>query len=291
MSSIRKYVLITGCSAGGIGAGLAEVFREKGYHVFATLRNPAKLPPSLNRVNNVTPLTLDVLSPESIAAAVKSVANETGGRLDVLVNNSGQNFIMPALDLDIEKGRKLFDLNFFAPLAMIQAFIPLIVEAKGYIVNQSSAAGYVPLPFGSIYNGSKAALNMASGIWGRELEPLGVRTLTLVTTSVKTPAFDNIPRPEIPRNSPYYVIHDYIERLSDGRLQEGAPDTRTYGLKVVGEIEKGTTGEVWVGKDAGMNRWASKWLPQSIFNLALDSFVKASVELAKVAEAHKAKKS
>lgn len=149
MASLRKSVLITGCSAGGIGAGLAEVFREKGYHVFATLRNPSKLPSTLSRAANVTTLTLDVLSSESIAAAVKNVSKETGGRLDILVNNSGRNFIMPGLDIPIDEGRKLFDLNFWAPMSMIQAFSPLLIEAQGCIVNQSSAAGYVPMPFGS----------------------------------------------------------------------------------------------------------------------------------------------
>ena len=54
---------------------------------------------------------------------------------------------MPALDLKIEDGRKLFDLNFFAPLAVLQAFAPLLVEARGCVVNQSSAAGYLPMPF------------------------------------------------------------------------------------------------------------------------------------------------
>ncbi|XDG09184.1 hypothetical protein ABKA04_008799 [Annulohypoxylon sp. FPYF3050] len=276
MASLRKFVLITGCSSGGIGAGLAEVFREKGYHVFATIRNPSKLPPTLSKVSNVTPLTLDVLSSESIAAAVKAVSQETGGRLDVLVNNSGQNFIMPALDVDLDKARKLFDLNFFAPLAMIQAFTPLLIEARGCIVNHSSAAGYVPMPFASIYNGSKAALTMASGIWGRELQPLGVRTLTLITTSVKTPAFDNIDKPKVPESSYYYVIRDYITRMSDGRLQEGSPDTRTYALKVVGEVQKGTVGEIWVGKDATMNRWALRLLPSSLFDSVLDGFLKVS---------------
>lgn len=106
---------------------------------------------------------------------------------------------------------------------------------------------------------------MASGIWARELDPLGVRTLTLITTGVKTPAFENIPKPKISENSHYYVIRDYLDRLADGRLQEGAPDTRKYGLEVVGEIAKGTTGGIWVGKDAGINRWAWRWLPQSTF--------------------------
>jgi NAD(P)-dependent dehydrogenase (short-subunit alcohol dehydrogenase family) len=95
----------------------------------------------------VTPLTLDVLSPASIAAAVSDVTKHTGGRLDILVNNSGQNLVGPALDVPINEGRKLFDLNFWAPLAMIQAFAPLLVQAQGLVVNQSSAAGYVPMPF------------------------------------------------------------------------------------------------------------------------------------------------
>ena len=79
MASLRKSVLITGCSAGSIGAGLAEAFQKKGYHAFATVRNSAKAPLNLSRAPHVTILILDVLSAESIATAVDSVTNETGG--------------------------------------------------------------------------------------------------------------------------------------------------------------------------------------------------------------------
>ncbi|KAF2865190.1 short-chain dehydrogenase/reductase [Massariosphaeria phaeospora] len=290
MAALKKSVLITGCSAGGIGAGLADVFREKGYHVFATLRNPSKLPSTLSKASNVTPLTLDVLSPDSIANAVSDVTRHTGGRLDILINNSGQNLIRPALDVSLDEGRKLFDLNFWAPLAMIQAFAPLLIEARGCVVNQSSAAAYVPMAFSSIYNSSKAALAMGSEIWRREFEPLGVRTITLITTSVKTPAFERIEKPHIHDSSYYFVIREYLERLADGRLQEGAPDARTYALKVLAEIERGATGEIWVGKDAGMNRFAVKWFPQMVFELILDGFLKASGELAKVGQVMKTRR-
>ncbi|KAI4871002.1 short-chain dehydrogenase/reductase [Hypoxylon rubiginosum] len=290
MAPARKSVLITGCSAGGIGAGLAEAFHQKGYHVFLTLRNLSKTPTDLGNAPNVTVLQLDVLSAESIATAVESVARETGGRLDILVNNSGQNLVMPALDTTLEDGRKLFDLNFFAPMAMMQAFIPLLIKARGCLVNQSSAAGCMAMPFLSMYNSSKAALIMASDIWRRELEPLGVRTVTLVTTSVKTPAFENVTMPRIPETSYYYVIRDYLYRLGGGQLQEGAPDPLTYGLGVVKAIEAGKVGEVWVGKDAGMNHWSWKLLPKSTFDSMLDGFLKVSGELAKVAEALKARK-
>ncbi|KAK7921484.1 short-chain dehydrogenase/reductase [Apiospora marii] len=284
MTSSRKSVLITGCSAGGIGAGLAEAFAQKGYHVFATLRTPSKLPAQLANAPHVTVLTLDVLSTESIAAAVASVRGATGGRLDVLVNNSGQNLVMPALDTDLDAARRLFDVNFFAPLAVLQAFAPLLVKARGCVVNQSSAAGLMSMPFMSMYNSSKAAMIMASDIWRRELEPLGVRTVTLVTTSVKTAGFDNVQMPRIPEESYYYVIRDNLYGLADGRLQEGAPDPLTYGLEVVKAIDAGRTGEVWVGKDASMNRWSFKLLPKSVFESVMDGFLKVSGELNKVAE-------
>lgn len=146
MTASPKSVLITGCSANGIGAGLAAVFQEKGYHVFATLRTPSKLPATLARAPNVTVLTLDVLSTESIAATVESVKRETGGTLDVLVNNSGGVLITPSLDVPLEEGRKLFDLNFWAPVAMVQAFAPLVIKAKGCIVNNTSANALIPMP-------------------------------------------------------------------------------------------------------------------------------------------------
>jgi NAD(P)-dependent dehydrogenase (short-subunit alcohol dehydrogenase family) len=147
MASPRKFALITGCSAGGIGGALAEVFQENGYHVFATLRTPSKISPTLSTAANVTILTLDVLSLESIANAVESVRRETGGRLDVLVNNSGGGLCLPALDTSITEGKKVFDLNFWAPMAMLQAFAPLLITAKGCIVNNTSACAYTPMAF------------------------------------------------------------------------------------------------------------------------------------------------
>lgn len=149
MSTSCKSGLITGCSAGGIGAGLAEVFHEKGYHVFATLRNASKIPQSLSNAANVTVLTLDVLVSEQITATVERVGKETGGKLDVLVNNSGQVSVGPALDVSIEDSKKIFDLNFWVPMAMLQACAPLFIKAKGCIVNNASAGAVVPMPFGS----------------------------------------------------------------------------------------------------------------------------------------------
>ncbi|EXJ89128.1 hypothetical protein A1O3_02192 [Capronia epimyces CBS 606.96] len=255
-----KSVLITGCSAGGIGAGLAEAFQEKGYHVFATARTPSKISPSLAGEANVTVLALDVLSVESISAAVESVSKETGGKLDVLINNSGAVTIMPALDVSIEEGKKLFDVNYWAVLAMIQTFAPLLIKANGYVVNNTSVAGVLPFgAFGSIYNSSKAAAILGSESWRLELAPLGVRTLTLVTAAVKTNAFANMSPPTIPENSYYHALQGYVTELSDGRLQKDGITPKEYGDRVVREVEKGTTGKVWIGGGAASARLGS-WL-------------------------------
>jgi 1-acylglycerone phosphate reductase len=73
-----------------------------------------------------------------------------GGKLDVLVNDSGTGIILPALDTPIEDVRKVFDVNFWALLAMIQAFAPLLIKAKGCAVNDAGLSGVAPLVFLSI---------------------------------------------------------------------------------------------------------------------------------------------
>ena len=273
MPSGLKSVLITGCSVGGIGGGLAEAFHKKGYHVFATARTPSKISQSLAKAPNVTVLTLDVLSSESIAAAVESVTKVTGGKLDVLVNNSGSLMVMPALDVSIAEGKKLFDTNYWALLAMIQAFAPLLIKAKGYVVNNTSVSGMVPFgAFGSIYNSSKAAAILGSETWRLELAPLGVRTLTLVTAGTKSNVFTNMGPPKIPETSYYYGIRDYVEELCDGRMQKDAITPEKFGAKVVREVEKGRTGKYWIGEGATSARLAV-WLLPDWAMVSLHSFL------------------
>ena len=262
MTSHPKSVLITGCSAGGIGDGVAEAFSEKGYHVFATARTPSKISQSLNQASNVTILALDVLSPEAIAAAVESVKQITGGKLDVLVNNSGTLMVMPALDSSIEAAKKVFDTNYWAYLAMIQAFAPLLIRANGCIVNNTSANGVVPFgSFMSVYNSSKAAAILGSESARLERAPLGVRTLTLVTTGVKSNAWANLSPPKLPESSYYRRLQAYLEEQSDGRMQASGITSKAFGGKVVREVERGTTGKFWVGGGAASARYAVGMLP------------------------------
>jgi 1-acylglycerone phosphate reductase len=149
MSALQKSVLITGCSEGGVGAAIASAFVAKGYHVFATARTLSKIPESLKSKANVTTLALDVTSSASIEAATAEVVKATQGRLNVLINNAGMGMSIALLDMPVEEGRKIFDLQYWGPLAMIQAFAEPLIRAKGCIVNVASIGGEVHFPFTS----------------------------------------------------------------------------------------------------------------------------------------------
>lgn len=143
-----KTVLITGCSTGGIGFSLAQEFQRRGLTVFATTRDIDKMR-ELEKLPNTTLLALDVTSPAAIASAVKEVTKRTGGKLDYLINNGGQSLHAPALDTDIDDAMRLFDVNFWGVLRMVQAFTPLLIKAGGTIVNIGSIVGILHAPFGS----------------------------------------------------------------------------------------------------------------------------------------------
>lgn len=145
-TSFLPSVLITGCSAGGIGSALAETFHERGLHVFATARSTSKMA-HLEKLPNITLLELDVTDPKSIESAVEVVTAKTGGKLNYLINNSGQSLVLPALDTSIEDAKRLLDVNLWGVVAVTQAFSPLILATKGTIVNVASLAAFFRSPW------------------------------------------------------------------------------------------------------------------------------------------------
>ena len=141
---MAKSVLITGCSEGGLGTSMAKVFRQKGFHVFATLCNLAKAG-ELADLDNVELLDLDVSSCESIQLCAQAVEKRTGGTLDVLANNAAADFVMPMLDVSIDEAKKLYDTNFWGMLQTVQVFAPMLIKAKDVICNIISTARFLPI--------------------------------------------------------------------------------------------------------------------------------------------------
>jgi NAD(P)-dependent dehydrogenase (short-subunit alcohol dehydrogenase family) len=135
----ERTVLITGCSDGGLGAAMAKAYRAKGFRVFATLRDVGKAG-SLVDAKGIEILPLEVTSEESIRQCAKTIDKLTGGSLDILVNNAGRSGAMPLLDVSIDSAKKMYDLNVWAVLAMVQAFAPMLIKSQGTICNISSVS-------------------------------------------------------------------------------------------------------------------------------------------------------
>jgi len=142
----KGSVLITGCSDNGIGSALALSFVQRGYHVFACSRNTSSMS-KLDNLDHVTLIRLDVEGAEEMNSAVEVVRKETGGTLSYLVNNAGQNRFMPLLDENIEDAKRLYQISVFGPLMMMQAFAPLLIQAKGTVVFISSVSGHINVPW------------------------------------------------------------------------------------------------------------------------------------------------
>ncbi|KAH8689873.1 oxidoreductase [Talaromyces proteolyticus] len=267
-----RTVLITGCSDGGIGSALAHAFHTAGLHVFATARNTAKMH-SLSSLPNVTLIELDVTSEESISSAVaivrsqtsRSITNEEGegkGRLDYLINNAGQGYVMPLLDSSISAMQKMFEINVWGLVRVTQAFAELVINAKGTIVNNSSTASCLALPFQGGYSASKGALDMLTANLKLELEPLGAKVVLLKTGNIATNWFDSVPQvTSLPSSSYYRSIEEQVKIRAQGKHPYPKMDANEYAKRVVGDVLGGKKAVIWRGAQSEIVSWALMVLP------------------------------
>ncbi|KAJ5371337.1 Short-chain dehydrogenase/reductase SDR [Penicillium cataractarum] len=244
--SAPQYVLITGCSDGGIGASLALAFQRRGFHVIATARSVKRMS-TLESVANVTLLPLDVTSPTSMQDALKKTVTVTGGKLHYLVNNSGVSYVMPTLDTSIEEAKKMFDVNLWGVLAMTQAFNPLLIKAQGCVVNIASMTAYLNAPYWSLYAASKAALSSMSETLRLEYAPFGVRVVTVVTGAVETNIMSHGDGFALPDGSMYRPVFKNIEDVARGKSLSSWLPVETYAERVLKDLMGGAHGKIWRG--------------------------------------------
>jgi NAD(P)-dependent dehydrogenase (short-subunit alcohol dehydrogenase family) len=165
---MNKVVLITGGSS-GIGKSIGEFLHHKGFTVYGTSRNPEQVS------NSVFPLlALDVRNIQSIQTTVNQVI-ATAGRLDILVNNAGVGITGPIEEIPTEEIKNNFETNFFGPIEVIKATLPQMRSQKsGLIINITSIAGYMGLPYRGVYSASKAALEIITESLSMEIKPFGI---------------------------------------------------------------------------------------------------------------------
>ncbi|MFN5422580.1 MAG: SDR family oxidoreductase [bacterium] len=168
---MNKTILITGASS-GIGKETAKYFHLKGWNVIATMRNPEKEKELVN-LENILVAKLDVLDLDSINEAIRLGIQRFGG-IDVLLNNAGYGAYGPLESFPRENIIRQFNTNVIGLLDVTRAVLPHFREnRKGIIINVSSMGGKITFPLGSLYHGTKFAVEGISESLRYEVEQFG----------------------------------------------------------------------------------------------------------------------
>ena len=187
----RPSVVITGASS-GIGRACALLLAERGFRVFAGVRKAEDADALRARGGaSVEPVHLDVTDGASVAEAARVVGGRLESRgLDGLINNAGIGAPAPVEYMSAEALRRQFDVNVFGPIAVTQAFLPSIGEARGRIVNMGSVGAHITIPFGGALCGTKSALRSLNDALRLELRPFGIHVCFIEPGSIARPAVD-----------------------------------------------------------------------------------------------------
>jgi NAD(P)-dependent dehydrogenase (short-subunit alcohol dehydrogenase family) len=174
----NAVMLVTGASS-GIGAATARAGAAAGARVVLAARREERIRALAEELPDARAVACDVTDADQLAQAVQT-AIDAYGRIDVLVNNVGQGLHVPMEEVDAADFRAVLDLNVVAPLAAMQAVIPIMrSQGAGSIVNISSGTTLVVRPGVGAYAASKAALNMLSSVARLELAGAGIVVSTV----------------------------------------------------------------------------------------------------------------
>ena len=212
---MKKVVIITGASR-GFGELIAKKFQKENFQVIATMRN-IDSSPSLKKLENLDIKKLDV----TVKSDIKNVVNytvEKYGRIDILINNAGYGafgFLEEASDEEI---RNQFNVNYFGLIDCIKGVLPQMRKQKdGVIVNISSIAGRFGLPFTSLYNSSKFAVEGLTECLHYELSLFGIDIKTVAPGSFRTGFHDSINFTEDEKKEDLDVVRENLKKaLEDG---------------------------------------------------------------------------
>lgn len=233
-----KTVLITGVSS-GIGYGAAKEFTRQGYQVFGSVRTEAdakRLKAELGA--GFMPLLFDVTDANALHQAAQQVGlmvEEQG--LAGLINNAGIATSGPLIYQPLDEIRWQFEVNVMAPIAVIQAFLPLLrartaASKPSRIINISSVGGKIAAPFLGAYAGSKHALEGMSHSLRRELQLDGIDVIIIAPGAVNTPIWDK----ESAQNTGRYAATEYAKPMQAFQRYATGIGKAGYAPEVVGRF-------------------------------------------------------
>lgn len=213
---MSKVVLITGASS-GIGKSIGEFLKAKGFKVYGTSRNPD------NYKNSEFPiLKLIVNNNETILKTVSTII-ENEGRIDVVINNAGAGITGPIEEIPEAEIKNNFDTNFFGPINVIKAVLPQMrKQHSGLIINVTSIAGYMGLPYRGVYSASKGALELLTEAFRMELKDFNIKMTNVAPGDFATNIAAGRYHAPLLENSPYKKPYGETLNLMDSHVDNGS---------------------------------------------------------------------
>ncbi|MEZ4859557.1 MAG: SDR family oxidoreductase [Flavobacteriaceae bacterium] len=208
---MREVVLITGGSS-GIGKAIGDYLVSKHYIVYGTSRNPSAYKGTLFKL-----LPLDVTKPDTIVEVVSEIIKREG-RIDVLINNAGVGITGPIEETPTAQIKKAFDTNFYGPLEVLKVVVPQMRKQKcGFIINITSIAGYMGLPYRGIYAATKAALEITTEAYRMELMPFGIKMTNVAPGDFATNIASSRYHAPVLEESPYKEAYaETLKMMNEG---------------------------------------------------------------------------
>ncbi|MFN0122496.1 MAG: SDR family NAD(P)-dependent oxidoreductase [Blastocatellia bacterium] len=232
-----KHIVITGAST-GIGLAAAQSLTRAGFHVYGSVRKQADADRVSAQLGSAfTPLLFDVTDEAAVHAGAKLVREKLGGqKLAGLVNNAGIATPGPLAYLPVAAFRQQLEVNLVGQLIATQAFLPLLglptpgmdqtlTGPPGRIINISSVAGKIAMPFVGPYATSKHGLEAFSASLRRELLPFGIDVIIIGPGSIVTPIWDKAEQLDLApyENTPYAAVLRRFQKVMLDRGREGLP--------------------------------------------------------------------
>ena len=223
---MSKVVLITGASS-GLGLTTALHFHQRGYRVFGTSRNPE----SYQNYHPFPFLTLDNSKPETMTQCITQLLEEAG-RLDILINNAGVGITGPVEEIELAAIRQHFEVNCFGPLYLIQKVLPIMRKQKeGLIINITSIAADMGLPFRGPYSAAKGALERMTEALRMEAKAFGIRICNLAPGDFVSNIAERRHYAKLNKKSPYFETYQFSLDQINNHVSEGI-DPQQIALKI-----------------------------------------------------------
>jgi NAD(P)-dependent dehydrogenase (short-subunit alcohol dehydrogenase family) len=212
---MSKVVLITGGSS-GIGKSIGEFLSQKEFTVYGTSRSPERYSNSKIKL-----VALDVANMDSIQKAIKAVV-DAEGRIDVLINNAGAGITGPIEEIPNEEIIRNFETNLFGPINVIKAVLPQMrAQNTGLIINITSIAGYMGLPYRGIYSASKGALELITETFRMEIKDFNIHMTNVAPGDFATNIAAGRYHAPVTKGSPYEVKYGSVLNAIDEDVNKG----------------------------------------------------------------------